>query len=286
MKLEKDNLLRENRFAWQALKGVTGYRLYRKNGQGEWERIGYNSRPDKTTYVDKKGKLVDGRIYHYHLTAYDDKKGETGPSNIIPAKTKDLPSYPANLKARGNMVKSVQLNWDPVNDPDVGGYNIYSGTDPDHLKRIGYVRGHTGKAYLDKGPAFGKLEDGTTYFYAIESYNLFKADGALSPVVKATTKFRPVKARGLTAAAGGDHILVKWQANPEPDIKAYHLYQSRDGGGWSRLEVLAASQLSYQDRDLRPEAIYRYRIVVEDQDGLLSDPADGPEVKSPLKPEE
>jgi len=285
LKLEKDNLLRENRFRWQALERVSGYRLYRKNDQGEWERIGYNSRPDKTTYVDKKGKLIDGRVYEYHLTAYDNQKGETGPSNVIKAKTKDLPPYPANLKAQGNLVKSVQLNWSPVNDSDVGGYNIYSGTDPDNLKRIGYVRGQAGKAYLDKGPAFGKLADGTTYYYAVESYNLFKADGALSPVVEATTKFRPVKVKGLTATAGLNHILVQWAANPEPDIKAYQLYRSKDGGGWSKLESLGPSQLRYQDSELRPETSYRYRVIVEDKDGLLSDPVDGPAVDSPLKPE-
>lgn len=286
LSLEKDNLLRENRFTWQALERVSGYRLYRRNGQGEWARIGDNSRPDKTTYVDKKGKLIDGQVYQYHLTAYDNRKGETGPSNTIQAKTKDLPPYPANLKARSNMVKAVHLTWNPVNDPDVGGYNLYSGTSPDSLKRIGYVRGQAGKDYLDKGPTFGSLDDGTSYYYAVESYNLFKADGAISPVVKATTKFRPVKVRGLTAAAGADHILVKWQANPEPDVKAYLLYQSKNGRGWSKLEELGPSQLSFRDDELRPEATYRYRVVAEDKDGLLSDPVDGREIKSPLKPEE
>jgi fibronectin type 3 domain-containing protein len=286
LNLEKDNQLRENHFSWQALERVDGYRIYRKNGSGQWEQIGYNSRPDKTTYVDKKGKLIDGKVYQYHLTAYDSQKGETGPSNTIKAKTKDLPPYPANLKARGNMVKSVELTWDPVADPDVGGYNIYSGTDPDRLKRIDYVRGQAKQSYLDDGPGFSKLADGTTYYYGVESYNLFKADGALSPVVQATTKFRPVPARGLTTTAGADHILVKWERNPEPDIKAYQLYQSKNGGGWSKRDELGPSQLSYKDTDLRPEATYRYRLIVEDKDGLLSDPVDGSEVSSPIKPEE
>ncbi len=286
LSLEKDNLLRENRFNWQTLESVDGYRLYRKNGDGQWERIGYNSRPDKIAYTDKKGKLIDGQIYEYHLTAYDNQKGETGPSNTVKAKTKDLPPFPEKFKARGNMVKSVQLTWDPVNDTDVGGYNIYSGSNPDSLKQIGDVRGHTKNSYLDNGPGFNKLADGTTYYYAIESYNLFKADGSVSPVAKATTKFRPVKAKGLTATAGADHILVKWEQNPEPDIKTYLLYQSKNGGGWSKLKALEPSQLSYRDSELRPAASYRYRVIVEDKDGLISDPVDGQDIMSPLKPEE
>ena len=283
--LEKDDLLRENRFVWQPLEKVTGYRLYRKNSEGQWDRIGDNSRPDKTTYTDKKGKLIDGQVYEYHLTAYDNRKGETGPSNVVKAKTKDLPPFPKSLRARGNMVESVQLEWEPVNDADVGGYNIYGGTNPDSLKRIGYVRGHAKNSYLDKGPGFSKLTDGTTYYYEVESYNLFKATGSISPVVAATTKHRPVKAMGLTATAGADHILVKWEANPEPDIKAYILYQSKNSGGWSKLKVLGPSRLSYQDGELRPEVTYRYRIIVEDKDGLKSDPADGQDILSPVKPE-
>lgn len=286
LSLEKDNLLRENRFTWQVLEKVSGYRLYRKNKEGQWERIGDNSRPDKTTYTDKKGKLIDGQIYEYHLTAYDNKKSETGSSNIIKAKTKDLPPFPENFKAHGNRVKSVQLTWDPVKDKDVGGYNIYSGTNPDSLKRIGTVRGYDKHSYLDKGPGFSKLADGTAYYYVVESYNLFKADGSISPAVKATTKYRPVKAKGLTAAAGEDHILVKWEANPEPDIKAYILYQSKNDGRWSKLKALGSSRLSYKDSKLRPGATYRYRVVVEDKDGLKSDPADGQNVMSPIQPKE
>ncbi len=281
--LEKDNLLRENRFSWQALERVGGYRLYRNNGDGQWMRIGTNSRADNTTYTDKKGELLDGRIYAYHLTAYDNQKGETGPSNTIRAKTKDLPVFPGSLKAQTNLVKSVQLTWDPVSDPDVTGYSIYSGTRPESLKRIAQIRGGQKNSHLDKGSGFDKLADGTTYYYAIESYNPFKVAGSVSPVVKATTKFRPVKVRSLTTTAGADHIQIKWDPNPEPDVKAYLLYQSKNGGGWSKLKTLAASQLNYRDSELRPEAAYRYRIIVEDRDGLKSDPVDGPEVMSPLK---
>jgi len=64
------------------------------------------------------------------------------------------------------------------------------------------------------------------------------------------------------------------------------LYQSKNGGGWSKLKALGPSQLSYKDTALRPETTYRYRIIVEDKDGLLSDPGEGSEINSPIKPEE
>lgn len=85
--LEKDGILRKINLSWQPLKGVDGYRLYRKTKGSDWEKAATISSYQKPVYEDKKG-LSDGLDYLYHLTAYDGK-GETGPSNVISAGTKD-----------------------------------------------------------------------------------------------------------------------------------------------------------------------------------------------------
>ena len=70
--------------------------------------------------------LIDGKTYQYYLTAYDENS-ETGPSNVVKAKTKDLPSFPDGITAKSNLVKSIWISWTPINDPDVGGYILYRG---------------------------------------------------------------------------------------------------------------------------------------------------------------
>ncbi|MEA2083766.1 MAG: hypothetical protein U9O82_05890 [Thermodesulfobacteriota bacterium] len=282
--LEKDNMLRKINLSWQPLKGVDGYRLYRKTKGSDWEKVAKISSYQKPGHKDKKG-LSDGLDYLYHLTAYD-SKSETGPSNEISAGTKDLHAFPEGLEAQGGLVKSVRISWTPLNDPDVGGYRIYRGTDIGRLKRIAEVRGYKSGAYMDKGTGFTRLEDGQTCFYAVESYNLHDAEGPLSPAVKAKTKPRPVNIKGFAVSAGSDHILIKWDKNPEPDIKVNLLYRSRNQKNWSKIKTLTTNEIRFADNDLRPEETYRYRIIAEDVDGLKSDPVESNPVRSPIpKPE-
>ena len=282
LELEKDGLLRQVKIHWQPVEHISGYYVYRSPDGLAWEKIGTNRGAQKTAYLDKRN-LADGRDYHYQITVYDEK-GESSPSNIILAKIKDLPEHPDALEAKNHMVKSVLLSWQPVDDPDVGGYYVYRGLDAERLDRITTLRGYEKKGYLDKGSGFQYLADGTEYYYAVESYNLHKAQGGISSTTKATTKPRPARTKGLRAQAGADHIVVAWESNPEPDIAHYVIYRRKDQGGWSRYHQAEGTQTVFEDRELKPGVVYQYRVVVQDKDRLESDPADSEPVKSPLAP--
>lgn len=280
----RDGLLRRVDFRWAPLKAVDGYRLYRRNGDDSWQRVGERRSTQSPQWTDERD-LDDGRQYAYYLTAYD-QNAETGPSRTVSARTKDLPPAPADVAARSGQVKSVPLSWSPSSDPDVGGYTIYRGTAAAQLEAIDKVSGHETSAYGDDGSGFTPLEDGRTYFYMVESFNRFGADGGLSPVVSATTKPRPRMVGQLSAAAAGEAVVVTWAPNAESDIRANILYRSQDQGSWSKLQSLSPDQTRFEDRDLKPGTSYRYRVIAEDVDGLESDPALSAPVASPLAPPE
>ncbi|HUS89370.1 MAG TPA: fibronectin type III domain-containing protein, partial [Desulfosporosinus sp.] len=280
LSLEKDNLLREIHLTWAPVKNVEGYNLYRQSDQKDWEKIERIRGESKTSFIDKKG-LDDEKVYQYHLTCYD-KDSETGPSNQIEAKTKDLPPFPQNTAAQDGLVKSVQISWEPVDDLDIGGYAIYRGLDANSLDRITMVKDHKSHTYLDKGKSFTLLEDGKTYYYNIASYNLFKAEGEPSSVIQATTKPRPTSVKGFRASVKDDQIIVQWDPNPESDIKNYTLYRNKNSGQWSKITELDSGQSDYYDQDLKPDVIYSYRIIVEDKDGLESDPVESESIQSPI----
>ncbi len=282
LSLEKDGLLRQVMIRWNPVEKASGYRIYRSPDGLSWERIGSNSGDAKVTYLDKKG-LADGRDYRYQVTAYDDK-GESSPSNVVLAKTKDLPQAPGKVIAKGGLVKSVSLSWQPIDDLDVGGYNVFRGVSPQRLEKITSLRGNKVSTYTDKGSGFRNLADGTDYYYAVEAFNTYKAPGGVSIPVMATTKPRPVAVTGLSASAAGSDIVTSWNPNPEKDIKAYVVYRMKDNGSWSKLETVSGSQTRFSDADLKPEAEYRYRIIAVDGDGLESDPSDTNAVPSPLAP--
>ena len=278
--VEKENLLRKISLVWEPRENITGYYLYRKQDGQDWQKMTQLSSTSEPKYTDDKG-LEDGQTYQYYLTTYD-AKGESGPSEIVQAKTKKLPPYPQDVLTQSGLVKSVKILWTPVDDPDVGGYEIYRGTSTEELKRISKVKGYTSNGFIDKGAGYESLQDGQDYVYAIVSYNLFDAKGERTKAVKATTKPRPTPVKGLVVAKGPDHIQINWDKNFEHDIKAYILYRSRNGGYWSEFKKLHSDQNNYRDADLKPETQYRYRIIVEDQDGLKSDPAESENVPSPI----
>jgi hypothetical protein len=101
-------------------------------------------------------------------------------------------------------------------------------------------------------------------------------------VVRAETKPRPAPAVGIRLSTKPDRILVQWDPNAEPDIRSYFLYRSLNGGGWSRIGKTGPGQTAFSDSDLDPDSEYRYRIIVEDADGLKSDPADSEPIASPI----
>jgi fibronectin type 3 domain-containing protein/TolB-like protein len=269
--LARDNLLRRIDLSWHKIENIEGYYLYRRVQGENWQKIARIRKNHQTQYSDKN-HLEDGLTYEYYLTAYD-SKGETGPSNIISGKTKDLPLPPADISARSGMVKSVLLTWKPISDRDIGGYTIYRGLSPQKMYEIAKVKGFKKASYLDKGRTFEPLEDGQTYYYAIASFNLFKAEGPISRAVKATTKPRPVPVKGFTATPEPDKIVLTWRKNPENDIRAYVIYRSRNTGFWKKLATLPARQTKYEDNDLKPESAYTYKIIAIDKDALESDPA-------------
>ena len=188
-------------------------------------------------------------------------------------------------------MKSVNISWNPLEDKDVGGYNIYRGLDDNNMKKIASVKDYKSNTYLDKGEVFIPLDDGKNYFYSISSFNLFEAEGKAIPPVKAETKPRPASVKWLSASAGADHILIRWERNPETDIKSNVIlrivsgggtFSALSGGAWSKLIELPVSQTTYKDFDLKPESSYSYRIIAEDKDGLKSDPADTNQIVSPI----
>jgi len=280
LKLVKDNQLRQIDLAWLPLQNIKGYYLYRKSETEDWKKVAKIKGAKKFAHPDKKD-LLDGKSYSYYLTTYDEE-GETSPSNEVTGKTKDLPPIPQDLQAESNLVKAVSLSWSSINDPDIGGYTIYRRTEATSFEQIDQVKSHESNSYKDKGAMFKSLEDGAEYYYAISCFNLFKAEGDLTGEVKAKTKSRPQPVQELVARVNGEQLLVSWSKNPEPDIKNYILYRSKNGGSWSKIEKLGPEETTYADNNLKPEITYTYKIIVEDLERLKSDPVESNSLKSPL----
>jgi len=262
---------------------LRGYKLYRSDReQGPFREVADLKGADlgtsadtpidkilKVTYVDRNFK--DGEEAYYRLTVYNEKKMESGFSSTI--KGMAIPAV-SGLSVRGGLVREIRLTWNAIQSPSVGGYNVYRNTKQDgdytRIKKLSNVGGTASKIqYADRDG----LGDNLSYYYRVTAYDEADQQTAPTPVLSATTKPRPVQPSGLK----GEALKVKtiplvWQANPEKDIVAYHVYrQEGTDGRFSNIATVRGAGTRYQDKDLKDGVSYGYKIQAEDKDQILSD---------------
>jgi hypothetical protein len=234
----------------------------------------------RVTYVDKN--LEDGQERYYRLTAYNEKKMESGFSSVV--KGAAIPVV-TGLTAQGGLVREVRLAWTAIDSPYLKGYSIFRHTQEDgkysRIRQIEPGRGSEPTIHYTDRDGLG---DAHCYYYRVMAYDDTEQQTTPSATVSAVTKPRPVKPAGLQ----GEPLKIKsvplsWQANPEKDITAYHIYR-QDGttGRYSDIAKVQSGDTRYQDKDLKDGISYGYKIQAEDQDGIRSDFSD--EIRVSTKP--
>jgi hypothetical protein len=154
----------------------------------------------------------------------------------------------------------------------------------DNKDKHNYLDNGTKVALLSTFIRSGFLEDNTTYYYKVTSYNKVDVESRPSNIVSATTKPRPIRPSGF----GGESLHVKeiplfWQPNPEDDIAKYHIFSSSgDENNFSEITSVEGAT-SYVDKELQDGREYRYKMTAEDKDGLKSNFLDTITIKTKRK---
>ncbi len=276
--------------------GLIGYKLFRAmQEQGPFREVADLKGADmgvsdgapldrilRVTYVDKN--LEDGQEMYYRLTGYNEKRMESGFSSMV--KGVAIPVI-GGLSARGGMVREIRLAWNAIDSPYLKGYHIYRHTQEDgnytRIKQLETGRGPEPKVqYADRDG----LGDDLRYYYRVTAYDDTEQQTAPSATASAVTKPRPVKTGGLKGVPLKiKSVPLSWQANPEKDIVAYHVYR-QDGttGRFSAVAKVQGGDTRYQDKDLKDGITYGYKIQAEDQDGVLSDFSEEIQVSTKPRP--
>jgi fibronectin type 3 domain-containing protein len=268
-------MIREVHLQWHPspFKKIQGYRLYRNTApDGTFGRIAELERKDKTTFIDKHN-LSDATTYYYRMTVFNKEGRETGLSELSSATTRGKPPTPEGLTAQSGLVKRVSLSWKVRPEEEVEGYYVFwNNTESGEYRQIDKIKGRDNTIYEDEGDRKRPLDDNTTYYYMITSYNKVDVNSDPSPVVSATTKPRPEAPTGLSARGGlPANIPLSWNSNPEGDIKYYHLLRKRAGGKFKEITKLRSDKIQYVDGKVDHGTTYYYKLQAEDKDKLKSD---------------
>jgi hypothetical protein len=125
------------------------------------------------------------------------------------------PAIPTGLTATGGNA-SMTLKWTANTEPDIRGYNVYQ----DGVKLNGSPI--TGTNYTATS-----LTNAKAYSYKISSVDTSGNQSGQSAAVIGTpiNTTPPAAPKNIGAASGNSSVTITWQANTEPDIKGYNVYQ-------------------------------------------------------------
>ncbi len=285
--------IREVPLSWKPIVSpfVRGYHIYRSESpSGNFARLqnvipGPAGADGRVSCVDREG-LGDRKTYYYRVTVFEEGGAETSPSDTASAITRDKPPVPQGLKAEGSRVKKILLTWQACTREDVQGYRLYRSQKKEGpFEPIGKLSGRSSFQFEDAGGVYGEvtalaeralglgglpgtLGDGSVYFYRMTSYNQRDVESEPSPTVLAQTKPRPKAPAGLRGEVANGKAILRWDANSEPDIVRYDLYER---GLFGLEKIAAVSGTSHAAGEMAKGKSRVFSVRAVDRDALESE---------------
>jgi fibronectin type 3 domain-containing protein len=170
------------------------------------------------------------------------------------------PDSPLHVKAEIGG-QSIKLSWDAAQDLEskVLWYNIYRSTNKGESQLLAKTED---VAYSDYA-----TDAKTSYQYAICAVNSAKLEGTKSESITITTKdSKPITPINLSITAGNRQARLKWDPNPELDIKGYNIYRSLEPKGkYTKINNKIISEPIYIDDSVEIGKTYYYSITTIDK---------------------
>lgn len=184
------------------------------------------------------------------------------------------PAIPSGLKIDGAFDGQIGISWEPNNEDNISGYNVYRSTGNQY--NFNLVKSTINYYYDDKD-----LEYDSTYFYKVSAFNKSNLESGLSEPVSATpkNKYTPLQPNIVNINArnqnGIKSIFLSWSPSIDNDIDYYKVYRDT-----TEFEVTDNSKLLakisntyYSDTSgLILFQKYYYRISAVDRGNLKSPP--------------
>ena len=231
--LSVSNAIASLTLKWNAVKGATGYEIYRAGTDGKYSKI---TTVTSTSYVDTNVK--NNTQYSYKIKAYNAAGASAFSTDASLKKTQISVS---NLKADANG-STVQLSW-TGGVTGAEGYVIYRRTEGGSYAEIGRTSGNT---YSDT------ISAGIKYYYAVAVYSGSRTEGKC-PEVGVMYLATP---SGLSVSNTIVSLTLKW--NAVKGATGYEIYRAGTDGKYSKITTVTST--SYVDTNVKNNTQYSYKI--------------------------
>lgn len=223
---------------WDAIENATGYTLFKKNSDGEFDLI-YSS-ADALQYIDTE--VSTGNKYVYSLVV-----GIYGQYSSFD--TKGVTAYclaePKISSIKSNVDNSVLLKWKSVEGATK--YNIYRESPFEKYKLIGTT---TKTSFYDTT----EKENNYFYTYYVEAAN----EGGAGVSGNNTKMHLYMKAPELVSVKWDSGNVVKWKR--VAGATAYKIYRRTPSGDYKEIAEVK-DVLSYKDKAAKKSSKYYYTVT-------------------------
>ena len=242
--LSVSNTIASLTLKWNAVKGATGYEIYRAGTDGKYSKI---TTVTSTSYVDTSVK--NNTQYSYRIKAYNTACTSAFSTAASLKKTQISVS---NLKADANGSK-VQLSWTGV-VTGAEGYVIYRRTEGGSYAEIGRT---SGKTYSDT------ISAGIKYYYTVAVYSGSRTEDKC-PEVGVMYLAEPAVTGASNITSG---VQVKW--SKVTGATGYIVYHKGAGKGWARIaDIKDGSTVNYTDTTAASGTTYTYTVRAYNKDTM------------------
>ena len=242
--LSVSNTIASLTLKWNAVKGATGYEIYRAGTDGKYSKI---TTVTSTSYVDTNVK--NNTQYSYKIKAYNAAGASAFSTDASLKKTQISVS---NLKADANGSK-VQLSW-TGGVTGAEGYVIYRRTEGGSYTEIGRTSGNT---YSDT------ISAGIKYYYTVAVYSGSRTEGKC-PEVGVMYLAEPAVTGASNITSG---VQVKW--SKVTGATGYIVYHKGAGKGWARIaDIKDGSTVNYTDTTAASGTTYTYTVRAYNKDTM------------------
>ena len=229
---------------WNAVKGATGYEIYRAGTDGKYSKI---TTVTSTSYVDTSVK--NNTQYSYKIKAYN-AAGASAFSTAASLKKTQISV--SNLKADANG-STVQLSW-TGGVTGAEGYVIYRRTEGGSYAEIGRT---SGKTYSDT------ISAGIKYYYTVAVYSGSRTEDKC-PEVGVMYLAEPAVTGASNITSG---VQVKW--SKVTGATGYIVYHKGAGKGWARIaDIKDGSTVNYTDTTAASGTTYTYTVRAYNKDTM------------------
>ena len=229
---------------WNAVKGATGYEIYRAGTDGKYSKI---TTVTSTSYVDTSVK--NNTQYSYKIKAYN-AAGASAFSTVASLKKTQISVSKLKADANGS---TVQLSW-TGGVTGAEGYVIYRRTEDGSYAEIGRTAGNT---YSDT------ISAGIKYYYAVAVYSGSRTEDKC-PEVGVMYLAEPAVTGASNITSG---VQVKW--SKVTGATGYIVYHKGAGKGWARIaDIKDGSTVNYTDTTAESGTTYTYTVRAYNKDTM------------------